>query len=351
MGIFYVTREAVKSALDVNETARSNKRIDQCIDQASRDVEGLLHRRFYPEIRTFKFDYPNYQYAPSWQLWLGENELITKTGLVLQSGAVTIDNANIVLRRADGKNEPPYSFIELSLNSDASFGQGSTWQDDIQGTGLTGYRNDEEPVGTVNEALDSSETAIDISDSAAIGIGDLIRIDNERMIVKNKTLLDTTVNLVDDLTVRANNVTVPVSNGSGFNQDEIILVDAEKMLITDVAGNNLIVKRAWDGTVLAAHSFGADIYAPRTLTVTRGALGTTAATHDTASVINRFLYPPLVVELALAWALTALGQGQSGYNRTIGSGENERESSGRGLRNIIIDAMQAHGRISRLSAI
>jgi hypothetical protein len=48
------------------------------------------------------------------------------------------------------------------------------------------------------------------------------------------------------------------------------------MLIDDIAGNTLIVKRGWDGTVLAAHTTGATIYAPRTLTVTRGALGTTA---------------------------------------------------------------------------
>ena len=47
------------------------------------------------------------------------------------------------------------------------------------------------------------------------------------------------------------------------------------MLITDIAGNNLIVKRQKSGSTLAAHT-GSTIYAPRQVTITRGDLGTTA---------------------------------------------------------------------------
>ena len=99
-------------------------------------------------------------------------------------------------------------------------------------------------------------------------------------------MLDSTYNVQSDMTAQQNNVTISAS-GSGFNVGEVILVDSERMLIVDIAGNYLTVKRAWDGSVLAIHSTGADIYTLRLLTVTRGALGTTAGTHDTWEVSFR----------------------------------------------------------------
>lgn len=44
----YCTRQDVKRALDVHETARSNGQVDRAVEAASRTIEGVLHRRFYP---------------------------------------------------------------------------------------------------------------------------------------------------------------------------------------------------------------------------------------------------------------------------------------------------------------
>lgn len=352
MGVWYCTREDVKNALDVMETARSNAEIDRAIESASRMIDGsvpgagFLKRRFYPETRTMTFDWPNNQYARPWRLWLDGNELVSLN--TLTAGGTTIAAADYFLRPDSG---PPYTHIEIDLGSSAAFSAGSTHQRSIVAAGVFGYNADEAPAGTLAEALDVSETAVDVSDSSAIGVGTIIQIDSERMIVTGKTMLDTGQNLGGNLTAVNNNVTVPVGSGTAFTVDEVILIDAERMLITDIAGNNLTVKRPWDGTVLAAHSANADIYAPRTLTVARGALGTTAATHSTSTAITRHVVPGLVAELCLAEALNILMQRRSGWARTTGSGDNQREGSGRGLREIKADAYTAYARKARSRAV
>lgn len=172
------------------------------------------------------------------------------------------------------------------------------------------------------------------------------------MIVTGKTLSDTGQDLGGPgLAAQANAVTVPVTTGSAYAVDEVILVDAERMLITDIAGNNLVVKRAWDGSVLAAHASGADIYAPRTLTVRRGVLGTEAAAHGQGEEIARHEVPGLITDLCVALALNQTLQEGSGYARVSGSGENQKEFTGRGIRLIRDDAVRAYARRARARAV
>lgn len=352
MGVWYTTREAVKAALDVKETARSNAQIDRAIESASRMIDGsvpgagFLHRRFYPELRTMTWDWPNVQSPTPWRLWLDADEIIEAVTLTV--AGVALDPGDFMLRPDHG---PPYTHIEIDRSSSAVFSSGDTPQRSISGLCLFGFRNDETTAGTLTEALDASETAVDVSDSAAIGVGSIIRVDTERMIVTGKTMATTGQTLGGNLQALNSDVTVGVANGAAFAVDEVILIDAERMLIVDIAGNNLIVKRPWDGSVLAAHTAGATIYAPRTLTVTRGALGTTAATHLTSTAIARHVVPGLVEELCIAEALNLLAQERSGYARTVGTGENQREMSGRGLREIKNDAYTAYGRKARSRAV
>lgn len=54
----YATREQVKQALDIKESARSDLQIDIAIEAASDSVDGLLHRVFYPQVMTRYFDWP-----------------------------------------------------------------------------------------------------------------------------------------------------------------------------------------------------------------------------------------------------------------------------------------------------
>ena len=281
------TREEIKAELDVKETARSNARIDRALTDATDAVHGLCHRIFYPVVATRYFDWPGPQYARPWRLWLDANELISVT--TLTSGGTTIAASDYFLE--PNTYGPPYNRIEIDLDSSAAFGGGDTHQRDIGVTGVwAGCPLVEPSVGTTAEALDDSETGIDVdaATSAAVGVGSLLRIDSERVIVTGRAQLDTGQNLGGNLTASNSNTTVPVASGAAFAVDEVILIDSEKMRIDDIAGNNLTVTRPWDGTALAAHTSGADIYAPRTLTVERGALGTTSATHNSAATLYRW---------------------------------------------------------------
>ncbi|WP_326646059.1 hypothetical protein OG884_15520 [Streptosporangium sp. NBC_01755] len=346
MTVWYCTREAVKRALDVQETARSNGQVDRAIGAATDAIEGRLRRRFYPWAGTRTFDWPNPQGARPWRLWLGQHEVISVTSLT--AAGTSIAPGDFLLRPDAG---PPYTHVELNLSSTAAFGGGSTHQRNIAITGVFGYSADSGPAGALAEALDASETTVDVTDSGAVGVGDIIRVGSEQMIVTGRGLLDTGQNLGAHLGASAAAVMVAVTTGSAYAVDEVLLVDAERMLIVDIAGNNLIVKRAWDGSVLAAHTAGADIYAARTLTVTRGALGTTAATHDSAAPITRHLVPALVRDLAVALALTQLLQEQAGYARVAGAGETQREVSGRGLAKLWDDAYTTFGRKARIRGV
>jgi hypothetical protein len=351
MGVWYATREEVKSAME-NKTTRSDRRIDRAIESSSRSIEGKLHRRFYPWTGTRHFDWPNYQRASVGRLWLDDNELVSLTAVV--SGSLTISTANVFLRRADDKDEPPYSFIELDRSSvSPSFSTGNTAQRSLGLTGVyAGCAIDEETVGTVAEVLDASETGVDIADSSVVGVGSILRVDTERMIVTARSMLDTGQTVqTDALTASNNNTTVKVTSGAAFNVSEIILIDSERMSIEDIAGNSLTVKRAVDGSTLAAHNTGTTIYAPRTLTVTRGALGTTAATHLTAAPLYRFIVPGPVNTLCIAYTINQIEQQGAGYARTAGTGDNEKDFTGRGIAAAERDAIMAYGRQMRTGAI
>lgn len=311
----YATREDVMRALDVKLTARSARQIDRALQSASRGIDDMCHRRFYPEHATRSWDWPDSQQRPSWRLWLDDQELISLTSIT--SGGTAISPSDAVLYPLSGA---PYNRVEINLGSSAAWGGGDTHQANISITGLWGYRNDETTVGTLTAAVaTTTATTVTVNGaaSAELGVGSVLRVDSERMLVTNRTMADTGQNLGGaGLTAQPNNVSITVADGGAFAVDEVLLVGSERMLIVDIAGNALTVQRAWDGTVLAAHAAGSTIYAPRVLTVTRGALGTTAATHGNAAPAYRWDPPGLAHDLTIADAINRILQEQAGYART-----------------------------------
>lgn len=338
-GVTYASREDVKNALDILETSRAEAQIDRVLRAASDSVEGLLQLRFYPEVRTMTFDYPPWR-APlgtPWKLYLNQHELISVT--TLTSGGTTISASDYFLRPDDG---PPYTRIELDLSATSAFSAGSTHQRSISVTGLYGYRNDETTAGSLATTVNSSTTTVDVTDGSLVGVGNLLRIENERMSVTGRAFLDSTENLGAAVAADSS-ASITVTTG-GFTAGEVLLIGSERMLVTDVAGTTVSVKRAWDGTVLAAHSNGADVYVGRRLTVRRGVLGTTAAAHTAPVAIVRHTPPTLVQDLTIAEAMASLVQERTGYARTIGAGEGEREVRGVGLADLREQAIDAVGR-------
>lgn len=354
MGVWYATREDVKSALDFAETSRSNARVDRAIAAASRQIEGFLHRRFYPETATRYFDFPD-QYARPWRLWLDDSELISLTAI--SSGGTSISTADVNLE--PNRSGPPYNRVELRIDTNSAFGGGTTTQREITITGLWGYRDDETTAGTAASAATSGATTLLVSDSSEIGVGSLLRIGSERLIITERAMASTGQTLQTPLDAQQKTVTVAVTNGTAFAVDEVILLDSERMLIVDIASNNLTVKRAWDGSVLAAHN-GSTIYALRSLTVTRGALGTTAAAISQGDAIHRWNPPGPVQQLCIGEAVTTLLQQAAGYARTTGVGTSARQVGGgnvakteygTGLDALREQVYTSHGRKARTRAV
>ncbi|MEU4386577.1 hypothetical protein [Promicromonospora sp. NPDC023805] len=337
-GMAYASRQDVKRALDIVETARADDQIDRALASASDTVEALLLRRFYPEIDTRYFDWPDRSGSRPWRLWLGHDELISAT--TLTSGGTVITAADFFLEPSDG---PPFNRIEIDLSSSASFSAGNTHQRAIEVAGVFGYSADTEPAGTITTAIDGSTTTVDISDGTAlVGVGDLLVLEDERVTVTEKGFLDSTKTLTDAVAV-GSAAMITVSDGSAFVPGEVLLVDAERMLVIDVNSNTLAVKRAWDGSTLAAHASAAPVRVQRRLTVRRGVLGTTAASHSTVA-IAKHVVPPMVRNLAVAEAMAALLQERTGYARVIGAGEGESEVRGVGLADLRDQATRAYGR-------
>jgi len=351
--VVYATREDVMRALDVKLTARNSAQIDRALESASRDVESLCHRTFVPNLASKSFDYPGPQTGRPWRLWLDANELISVT--TLSSGGVVIGSTDFFLE--PNEYGPPYNRIEIDLSSSAAFSSGDTHQRAITVTGLWGYRNDETTVGVLAGAVaTTTATTITVNGtaSAQLGVGSVIRIDDERLIVTGRSMADTGQNLGSTIDQQLKTVTVPVADGTQFAMDEVILIDSERMLIVDIAGNQLTVKRAWDGSPNAEHTNGADIYAPRSLTVQRGALGTTAATHTNSTAVVRWDPPGLVQDLVIAEAIARLGNEQAGYSKTRRTGDggaSERAVDANALSGLRQRVYQAHGRKGQVRSV
>jgi hypothetical protein len=355
----YCTREDVTGALDVKLTARSYRQVDRAVASGTRSVEGLLHRTFRPVLATRYFDWPNHQYARAYRLWLDADELVSVSALV--AGGVVIPPTDYFLEPAN--SGPPYNRIEIDLSSSSAFAAGDTHQRAIAVTGVyMGCELVEEQVGDLTSTLDAdiADTASATWTSAFIGVGDVLRIDSERMIVTEKTMVDSGQNLGGGgLAASMADTTVPVADGTAFAVGVVLRLDSERMLLVDKAANNLTVKRAWDGTVLASHSAGVDVYTLTGVELDRAQLGTTLAAHTSGADIIRHLVPPLVRELNVAEAINTIQQEGSGYARRSGLGEergsgqarSDIEASGRGLDDLREQAWTAFARKARTRAI
>jgi hypothetical protein len=345
----------VKAALDEQETARSNAQIDDAIEQGARDVEGLCNRpeyAFLPLTATRYFDYPSRNSrSPSWRLWLSPWTLIGPTLVTTDNGATTLITGQYF---PEPSGDPPYRWLEINRGGSASFSSADTEQRAIGVAGLWGWSNNTRDIGSLTATLGASTTATASLawTTARFGVGDILTIDDERMVIRERSFVDSTQNLAADLDSDSSDVNVSVADGTAFAVEEIISIDGERMRIVDIIGNTLTVKRAWDGSQLAAHTAPtADVYALTGVELDRAQLGTTLAAHDADAVVCRWVPPPLLTSLNRAYALNTLLQERAGYARVAGSGENAREFTGRGIAALEKDVKAIFGLKARTRAI
>lgn len=346
----YCTREDVKNSLDVRETARANDRVDRAIQAAADSVDSLCHRVFYPHITTRYFDWPDPNRSRAWRLWLNQHDLISVSDLGVRGGASLLPASYFLEPINSG---PPFTHVEIDTasGSSGSFGGGVGTQRGVRITGTWGYRDTSDLAGALAGSTNMAVTSVIVTDSSRIGVGSTIVVGTERMLVTERTLAATGATLAADVPASLAATGIQVSDASLIRVGESLLLDTERIMVDDKAGNLLLVRRSVDGSVLAAHTGTPALYAPRQLTVERGALGTSATVHNAADAVRLVTYPQLVRTLAIAEAMNILAQDQSSWARTAGSGDNEREVSGKGIRSLRDDTYWTHGRQARKMAI
>ena len=375
--VAYCNRTDAQRSVDLKDGLDANAALDRALMSAADVIDGELHRVFYPSDDTRFFDWPNAggsgggQYAEPWRLWTNENDMVALTSLV--TGGTTIPLNQVFLEPVNNpqKGRPFYTYLELDRSSTAAFGGNSqTPQHAIQVTGTWGYGADADLAGTLAVSVASGDTTVTTSDGSRMGPGDLMILGYGRGTAPYPTkagyagsiapylgeriLVTDVATVATGLTQSGGGVTTISSSdqaltwtGTGsLNAGEVIVLDQEDMLVEQVVAGIATVRRAWNGTTLAAHS-GATVYAFRQLSVIRAQLGTTAAAYSSGANVWKHRVPPLIHDLAIAEAANQVMQEGSGYARTVGSGESAHPAPGIALADKWDEARTRHGRKAR----
>jgi len=320
-------------------------------------------RNFMLIDKTVHFDWPNYQYAYPWRLWFDAAELadVTVNPPVVNSGGVVIPNSAIFWGDPNYP-EPPFTYLELDRSKNYSFGNGPTPQREVAITGSFGYWRVTEQAGTLAAAItDTVSQSVTVSDGHTPGVGDMMFVDNERMLVTNSSFASLSLGFTAGIT------SAFASDNSGTTAatlvpDEVISVDQEFMLVQQVSPF-LVIKRAWGGSTLASHAANTPIYARRQLTVNRGVNGSTAATHSNSAAVSILSIPAPVKQLAIAESIVFLTQEASSYSaiQTRVSEDSALGGTGRsairepqpgaGLDTLRFEVVQGYGRQARSRVI
>lgn len=314
MFVPYCTRERVAAASDVQAAAWLDGEIDLAIEQGSRAVDKLVRRgddtrpAFAPWYGTITYDWPTPNDNGIYRRWLGPHALLT-------IGTVTSGDEDVTAAAIG--SPPEYGAPYDALDLDQATGDTFTTSNGIGQRSLSIADSVwcATPISELTMAAWTLMSSIGSTDSTAslladVGVGSLIRIGTERIVVTDRAWASTGDS--DTLTASMADQTVSVADGTDYVRGDSLLIEAERLRVRDIAGNTLIVTRAADGSTLAAHTSAA-IYALRTCGITRGALGTTAAAHAAGDPVYVYRYPAIVEQLAVAYALDQRAMESAAY--------------------------------------
>ena len=180
--VAYCNRADAQRSIDFADGLDVNAALDRALMSAADNIDGQMHRCFFPSDDTRWFDWPSQggsgggQMAEPWRLWLNENDLTVMTQLV--SGGVTIPLSAVFLEPVNNpqKNRPFYSYIELDRSQSYFFGNNAqTPQHSISITGTWGYGALADPAGNLAAAVTTSgQSTVTTTDGSQAGPGDLI---------------------------------------------------------------------------------------------------------------------------------------------------------------------------------
>lgn len=374
----YCSRVDAQRSVDFRDGADANAALDRALRSASENIEQHLHRIFYPLDGTLFFDWPNQggsgggQYAVPWRLWFDQYDCVVLTSLA--SGGTSIGLDKVFLEPVNKRPGRPFTYLELDRSSSAAFGVGSTPQHNISAAGTWGFGADADQVATLAASVATNDTTVTVSDGSQLAPGDLMILgygrgsapfpsaagyagalapyQGERVLVTGAAATATGLTQSGAGCSTASNADQALSTtGTGsLNVGEVLLLDAEQMLVTDVTGGVATVKRAFNATTLATHS-AATVNAYRLLSVARAQYGTTASSYSSAAAVFKHRVPGLVRDLSIAETVNRLLQETSGYARTVGAADAAMPASGLALADLWDEVMTAYGRKARIRAV
>lgn len=350
----YTTRERIMRAADIKASAYRNNEIDLAMQAGARRIDSLCNRGdsvrpgFAPWTGTITYDWPSASSGNtgnSFRLWLAPHSIASISSMTSGGTSVTSQAYGWPVDKG-----APFPAIALDRTGSNALDPGNgAGQRSAAVTGVWMGAAALEATST-NWLLGSSPNASQgsMTINAPFGVGQILRIDSERLIVNDRTWAPS--GQTGTLAASMSAETLTVSDGTAFFADEELILDSETIWVRAIVGNNLIVKRAVSGSVLAAHT-SVPIQWSRTAIVERGVLGTTAAAHTSGARVYFAKPPGLVEQLNVAYALDQRAQETSGYARTSGSQDNEREMMGKGIKELEKAVAAAYGRQVRHRAI
>lgn len=174
--IDYVTARGQSATSYANDDAV----ILSLLDKASRHLESQTGRVFYPFVQTRYFDVP------------AGRELMVNADLLEVISASNGDGASIPSTEyylVPRNTSPAYAvkITDVSAYYWTTNAQGS-FENAVTITGLWGYHDNYQREAwrlatTTAEALDASETEIDVSDANSLSVGQILKVDSELLYV------------------------------------------------------------------------------------------------------------------------------------------------------------------------
>lgn len=248
--------------------------------------------------------------------------LLAVTTLTDDAATLTTGDYLLYPRNRHWENGP-YTRIEIDPDATAL----TAWTNEPDIVAITGrwgkYEASLTTGTTVNNTtqISSSGTLLIVTNGGAISPGMVLLIETEQLTVEATAVSLTTAASTTGEALDATETEIDVTTGSEFNGGEVIQIDAEEFYVKHITGNTLYVVRGWNGTTRATHSTGATIKVYRTYTVKRGVNGTTAAAHPNGTAISRYAAPYDVNWLTREIAGLMWRKAQAGFAAKSGSDE------------------------------
>jgi len=214
----------------------------------------------------------------------------------------------------------PYVKISLDLQN----ATGAFWipkKDAVQISGTWGLYEQIKTTGaTIKTTQGAADATLEVSDAGKVSSGMLLLVESEMQFV---TGFSDPAAAVTSLSVTCDNQTesLTVASTANIHVGEIIRIDFERMLVLDKTSTKINVARGWAGTTKTAHSSSADIDVYKVFTVDRAVNGSAAAAHAATTAIQRYIMPEDVNYLCRQIATLMMKKSQTGYAGRSGNSE------------------------------